>query len=299
MTRHHRTQVTIRALSCVFGAIICLTSAQAGEIGGWLEADAVRLKPLELGQVDRCIRATEKLELEPSRGPTDNFALLFGGDRGTDVLGYLRERIRFLGKDTEEDLSDPNSAGTYASNYGPSWLEFHYRKEVLGHVRARPTSAPFRQGSIPILSPRTGLVVLGSAFTAKETTDFDRMETLVHEARHSDCAAVPSRSDLDAYMNEKYLEMSDEGRACTNVHMPCPRGHALSGELACDTHPWGAYMAGYVFAEEVFKRCRGCTERERQQALATAKEDFTRLSPELRERLRNGTLPSPLMESVN
>jgi hypothetical protein len=293
----------LRLAGVVAGCFVafCATlshAAQRAELGGWLQVDATRLKPEALELVEHALRKTDRLALGPSRGGVDYFALLFGGTNGTDVTRYLRERVHYLGKDTDEGEDPSDNASTYAYNYGPSWLELIYKQEVLGQARARPTSAPFRQGKIAITSPRTGLIILGGAFMDKGTTAFDRMETFVHEARHSDCAAKPSHRDLEAYMKDKYLEISQEGQACTHLHMPCPAGHALAGELACDAHPWGGYMVGYVFAEEVFKRCKGCNEFERQQALVTAKEDFTRLAPELREKLKSGTLPAPVMESL-
>lgn len=73
----------------------------------------------------------DRLELKPVEGASDYFALLFGGERGTDVTRYLRERIRFLGKDVGEDSTDPEEASTYAYNYGPSWLQWIYKREVL------------------------------------------------------------------------------------------------------------------------------------------------------------------------
>jgi hypothetical protein len=57
-------------------------------------------------------------------------------------------------------------------------------------------------------------------------------------------------------------------------------------------------MMGYVYAQETYRRCAHCTEAERQQALATAQEDFTRLSPALQQGLGQGTLGVPNMESI-
>jgi hypothetical protein len=285
----------MRTCTLLLGATALLGTMTA-RAEGWPEVDGLRVKKPLQEMLSRSLKATERLELEPARDGHDDFAALFGGDRGEDVLRYLRERIRYVGLDPDEDPKA--DSGIYAANYGPSWLDWLYKAEVLHEARARPTSVAFRRSRIAIDSPRTGLVVLGDMFSDDGTSDFDRMETLVHEARHSDCPAAPNHEDLENYEKEQYLRMTDAGRACTNVHMPCPKGHALAGDLACDTHPWGAYMAGYVFAEQVFKRCSQCSEAMRQQALATAKEDFTRLTPELREGLRRGTLPPPVLESV-
>jgi hypothetical protein len=264
------------------GALSARAASPAWDVT-WLEPDETRLRPRQLALTASAIHAIEQLEFsEP--------IALFGGNHGTDVILYLSERLRYLGVEDEKD--------TYASNFGPLWLDFAHKHRVLHEPSARPERVPFRDGTVAIRSPRTGYVALGQTFTAKGTSDIERMETLVHEARHSDCPAMPSRRDLEAYVQERFLEMSDKGRACTNVHMPCPRGHALAGELACDTHPWGAYMMGYTFANEIFKHCSNCTERQRQEALVTAKEDFTRLSRGLQQGIVRGTLPEPDLGSI-
>jgi hypothetical protein len=261
----------------------------------WLEPDTLHLKSGQVKQVGASIHALEKMEFDlTSKGPLqDEFVQFFGGGRSADVLDFLRERIHFVGADLEEGADE-----TYASNYGPSWLEYIYHHRFLGERQIKPQQPAFKHGTIPITSPRTGLIVLGGAYSAAGTSDFDRLETLIHEARHSDCPVMPEQGDLENFVKGRYLQMTEAGRSCTHVHVPCPRGHALSGQLACDAHPWGAYMAGYLFAESVFKSCRSCSETQRQEALATAKENFTRLRQVLQRGLNEGTLPAPEMGSL-
>jgi hypothetical protein len=86
---------------------------------------------------------------------------------------------------------------------------------------------------------------------------------------------------------------------CTHAHVPCPKGHPLEGQLACDAHPWGAYSAGFIFAKNVYRACANCTEQQKQDALASATDDYTRLLPAVREFLRNPTPPAPDMSSYD
>jgi hypothetical protein len=83
------------------------------------------------------------------------------------------------------------------------------------------------------------------------------------------------------------------------MHTPCPKGSPLEGQLACDVVPWGAYSVGFVFSRNVLNACTNCTEKQKQEALASATEDYSRLAPNVRTYLQTQTPPPPDMSSVD
>jgi hypothetical protein len=242
-----------------------------------------------------------EIQIEPSRGSP--FYAVFGGRTPDDIPAsidsYLQERIHYIGT-THSDL---NEKSTYALNYGPDWMYYYYANVIQGNSRARPTGIHFRGDILYITSPRTGFVSIGGAYTAPAMSNngdagIDRMDTLVHEARHSDCPSVPANVDLESYNRGEPNRMSLEGQACTHVHVKCPEGHPLVGELACDGHAWGAYTMGYVYSRSVYKDCPSCNEKQRQEGLAAASDDFSRLLKPIQDQMNDGTAPLPDMSSI-
>jgi len=224
---------------------------------------------------------------------SEPFTQIFGGTSGEDVMRYLEERIHYMGAD-----SGGGDKGIYAANYSPVFLTYIYSRDVRQSKNPKVTKMKFEDTTVAIDSPRTGFVVVGDAYTWPETSWIDRLDTLVHEARHSDCATIPDADDLTAYQKSQYLNISMEGRTCTHIHMPCPKGHPLAGELACDGHDWGAYTVGYVFSKTMYRSCVGCTEKQKQEALVTATDDFSRLFKDVQDRWLSGNAGTPDMRSV-
>jgi hypothetical protein len=262
-----------------------------------MQIDDVLLKPELQALVKSDLTALSRLEI---RAPSDSaFAKVFQGSRPEDVVRYLNERIHYIGVEAQDEKEkEEGSDNTYASNYGSSWLSYFYHHDVLHEADSVPFENKFRNISVRLDSPRTGFVAVGAAYTGPETSDIDRLDTLIHEARHSDCAQIPSVQDLANFDKDLHSQISDAGKACTHMHMPCPAGHELAGQLACDEHPWGAYSIGYVFSKSVYHFCQNCSEVQRQAALASATDDFGRLSKKVQQGLLKGTNPDPVMGSV-
>jgi hypothetical protein len=232
------------------------------------------------------------ISVEDGGAYSEPFTQIFGGTSGEDVMRYLEERIHYMGTDSGQDQD------TYAANYSPLFLSYIYARDVRQSRNPKPTKMKFENSEVVIDSPRVGFVVIGGAYTLPTTSWIDRLDTLVHEARHSDCATIPDADDLTAYQKSQYLNISMEGRTCTHIHMPCPKGHALAGELACDGHDWGSYTVGYVFSKTMYRSCVGCTEKQKQEALATATDDFSRLFKDVQDRWLSGNAGTPDMRSV-
>lgn len=257
-----------KTFAIVFASVFFLLHASArAEIA----IDRILLPSATQQLIEQDLDAFRNLSVEDGGQYSQPFTQVFGGTSGEDVMHYLEERIHYLGADPD------GGKDSYALNYSPNFLTYVYERDVRQKSDPQATEVKFENSTIAIDSPRTGFVAMGDVYTAPSTTWIDRLDTLVHEARHSDCAQIPSSDDLTAYQHNKFLQVSVEGRACTHIHMPCPKGHALAGELACDGHDWGAYTMGYVFSKTMYRSCVGCSEKQKQEALATATDDFSRL----------------------
>lgn len=121
--------------------------------------------------------------------------------------------------------------------------------------------------NILVLSPRVGIVEFGKAFfqpldpswpesriTDRLHTLF-RLESLLHEARHSD----------------------GNGPSLTFRHQTCPKGHDYEGLPACDAADNGAYGIGAEFLQEVLRVCSDCQESETDLLKILLADDLNRL----------------------
>jgi hypothetical protein len=276
------------ALSILITSFLPHASAFASEIA----IDQTLLPTATQDLLRNDFEAIRGISVEDGGKYSESFTQIFGGTSGEDVMRYLEERIHYMGADAGGDK------GIYAANYSPEFLSYIYSRDVRQSKNPKVTKMTFENSTVVIDSPRVGFVVVGDAYTWPETSWIDRLDTLVHEARHSDCATIPDAEDLTAYQKSQYLNISIEGRSCTHIHMPCPKGHPLAGELACDDHDWGAYTVGYVFSKTMYRSCVGCSEKQKQEALATATDDFSRLFKDVQDRWLSGTAGTPDMRSV-
>jgi hypothetical protein len=259
--------------------------------------DTVRLPPNVQALITSDLNTLSALQFGPK---VDNhFKLLFGGTTAKDIVRYLLERVHYVGVVSvmpDQSQMDPT---TYAENFSPYSLPFYFQATVLGNRKAIPQVVDFDHTQVVITSPRVGFIGMGGAYVDPKTTQMDRLDTWVHEARHSDCVRIPSFGDLAMIDRGDYGHVSIGGLSCTYMHYPCPKGHPLAGELACDVVPWGAYSVGFVFSRNVLRACTNCTEKQRQDALASATEDYSRLAPNVRAYLQTQTPPPPDMSSVD
>jgi hypothetical protein len=260
------------------------------------EIDRARLPAPLVQTIEGDLADLRRFQIREAKGSW--FEKLFGGTDQHAVIRFLEERIRYLGV---PDASEEVEGNVMAQNYGPSFLDWIFRTRYQGKRKRRhalPEYATFGEDRIELSSPRTGFVAVGPAYLGTETGRIGRLDTLVHEARHSDCARVPQLRDLKAYEQDHSEQMSPQALACTHIHVPCPEGHALAGDLACDGHFWGAYSVGLIFDQAIARACENCTAADRAEAESLIADNETRLLPDLRFKLRKGKLPPPEMGSV-
>ena len=56
--------------------------------------------------------------------------------------------------------------------------------------------------------------------------------------------------------------------SCGHLHEACPAGHSLEGIIACDVHPWGAYVIDAIYSAAIVEKCSSCSEVQIQAANA-------------------------------
>lgn len=290
--------------------LLAPVAAHAQTIEG-IELDADHLPEASVDLVRADFELLKKLPIDAPAG--SRFVRVFGGGDAQSVWSYLLERVHYIGAeisdaegvDATEDSGSEGSL-TFASNYGPSFFDYLYQlryKKKRKHTRYKAVRLPFRDTKIAITSPRTGFVVLGKGYNTKDLGPLGRIETWVHEARHSDCAETPpataaGREQIRSFLNDEFAQLKPETLACTNVHVPCPKGHPMEGEEACDRHAWGAYMIGAVFAEGILKHCKACEPALKKEALELLTDNRSRFLGTLIGDWDKDRLPKPVMESV-
>ena len=104
---------------------------------------------------------------------------------------------------------------------------------------------------VMIDSPRTGILMIGEGLfktrlqinrrdEESKANSLGRLQTLFHEARHSD----------------------GHGKHLGFFHAVCPKGHDYEGLNACDRNMNGPYSIGSNLMKEYIKNCQDCTESE-------------------------------------
>lgn len=209
---------------------------------------------------------------EISAQENSNFQKLFGGTNSESVVGFMNQRVHYIVPGTtnfavrhtdgrREIMPWTREERIVALNAGMAmWL-------TIKRNAAQFPGMTFTLGRTPIDStaPTSGVILLGRRFA-----DFplvDRMETMVHEARHSDCASV--NDDL-----------------CGHPHSECPSDHELRGIHACDGRGIGPYFTGAVYSKTVGTTCANCSEKEKQIALASSLDSLNRVVN--RDRIERG-----------
>lgn len=258
--------------------------------------DTVRIPVAIQNMISADFNALNALQFGPN---VDNLFRLYYGSSSQDIVRYLLERVHYVGVDAMDNDPTKLDPTTYAANYGASFLDYYYQSALMRNPHARPVTVPFNDTQIMITHPRVGFVGIGGAYVNPKTTQIDRIDTWVHEARHSDCPSLPNATDMSFIVHGQDGRVSVAGQVCSYAHVPCPKGHPLAGELACDVVPWGAYSAGYIFAKNVFKACTNCTEEQKQAGLASATDDYSRLFPILRQFYSNSNPAAPNMTSFD
>jgi hypothetical protein len=225
-----------------------------------------------------------------------------GEDVMTGVVRYLDERVNYIfssesdtdsliqvGRRMSDRVAQESSgAVVMAMNIGMAGWLIH---EAVGPNQG--TFFKFEGKKIPLSSSRVGLIQLGEGYSRDNVSSLERIETLVHEGRHSDCTGGLSQSALEGLR----LGILPSERACGHTHVACPEGHPLAGLMACDDHPWGAYTVGAVFSIMMSRSCENCTESEKQMAELSALDSLSRVDETIMEGSLNGEYGAPDMSS--
>lgn len=223
------------------------------------------------------------------------FQAAFGSNDSSGVVRYLDERINYIVPGSirlDSRLStrltvpvvDEDFIGLVASNLGTNlWMA----QEAM-----RPARLGFQLGGqwIPIRSSRVGIIRLGSAYRQYER--MNRIKTLVHEARHSDCTGGLTQADVAQFRAGQPLV----NRSCGHEHSICPNGHQYAGYPACDSTVWGAYAIEALYMRNL-ARCSNCSSEERQVAMAVSLEALNRVVGVDRRAMMAGRLGAPDMRS--
>lgn len=201
------------------------------------------------------------------------FAQMFGGNVSSNVFTYVDERVNYLisentsyrSRITPASFTPYSASQIYASN--PSvfiWYEAIYnRNQDLNYV--------INGEEIDINSSRVGVMQIGEGLVQADPTV--KASTIVHEARHSDCKGGALASDIESYNTNGDSIANLE---CGHFHGVCPPGHIFEGMVACDLHPWGAYIADAIYSDAIVRTCETCTEAQKQAAAINRADTISR-----------------------
>jgi len=255
------------------------------------------------------------LEVEPG----SQFARVFGGQEPGNVLGYLNERVQMvLAGETNPYLLISDRWGFRQ----PVMQQWTPRTLLGGEQAARPPALDQESGDsyliaenvgiilwmmsasggpamnfrfdnreIPIESSRVGIIRIGGGY--RRFPRIDRIASLVHEARHSDCTGGISQLDLQRFRNR----VRPQDTACGHLHVACPPGHLYAGQHGCEDRAWGAYGIQAVFLNAVRTNCARCTRVEKQVASAGLLDALSRILVSMDD-IQRGRYGNPDMSSA-
>jgi hypothetical protein len=191
---------------------------------------------------------------------------LFGSDDLGASVDYLRERVH--GWSFDPAIVDPAPKGLYAANIGPIYWEL---AQIVPETRPTLEKAfglpleTLRRGFFYVTPDDTSVRkstgdVFGLLANTGPLIDFS---ALVHEARHSDCEALPPPEYYADLRKKKDRGdpnfLPPPGSDCFHLHTPCQ----IDGEASqCDQDFSGAYTFSYVILAELGNRCEGCMPME-------------------------------------
>jgi hypothetical protein len=232
--------------------------------------------------------------LEIHEVPGSYFEKIFGSTENAGVIQYLSERIHYVLphqiKLSSRLTQDSSPIFTYATNIGTMlWFDA---------LNKAPNPYAIRVGnlSVPVTSSRVGIIQLGLGYILKSSgsvasSQIQRISTLIHEARHSDCTGGINASDLELLWADEDPEKSN----CGHLHVRCPEGHAYDGAYACDGEAWGAHSISAIYLAGIVKHCQNCTAEEKSLAATIYADSLGRVIP--RDDMLAGKLGDPDMSS--
>lgn len=236
------------------------------------------------------------LQLQPTK-PQDVFIKLFGGIDAASLLSFIDKRINILfdqsvnvddrmdeyknGVKVTEAQQQMNRGTAFAANRSfELWMfaaTFPKDREIYFTTATK---------NLAIKSTRAGIVQLTKDYGTLNDREgspriwLNRVDSLIHEARHSDCPAGITRSLLNGVYddNNEALAQWEKTSTCAFPHVSCPVGHPLEGLKACDSRPFGSYSVSTLFALMIKNSCTNCSEHEKQMANVMFADSVSRLA---------------------
>lgn len=253
--------------------------------------------PLSVGLQSRVYADMRELKNLKIKSTDARFNQIFGGGDADAVVRYMNERVKYIYYDTSDKISQETGVNAY--NVDVNWWRSIYNdyltaKGIGSGTPATIFSVKVNGKEVKLDGPRRGLMGIGMGYMDMRNNPMIRLGTLVHEARHSDCTALPPFEDVKGFLYQDNYDVKTP--TCNHHHVNCPAGHDLEGKPACDNHAWGAYSVAMVFGETVYHDCAECSEEDKQSALAKAMDSKTRVL--VLDSMLNGSLGSPNMNSL-
>lgn len=184
---------------------------QAGTWETYLSRDGFEIEwDPSLSAVDQAIAGSDfdrldDLHLEVPAG--GHFEKIFGGRDAYAVRNFVKKRIRYFLADSKKDgsktraasngsagvwIDDLNKPLFYAIDALNSIIDYANGKIPLPQLPKSEEKIPYLLGQpVQVDDYRVGNVIIGPRYLSPQETQMSRLNTLVHEARHSDC--VPDR----------------------------------------------------------------------------------------------------------
>lgn len=182
--------------------------------------------------------------------------------RTHDLTEWLDERVKVIlpetwdsGETIAESASVPN---LISENTGLALFLSRKTNETAGNVQ-------LNGNAYPLLSPRSGLIRVGTAFFSPERSpsldpdstanSVSRLAAIFHEGRHSD----------------------GNGESLGFPHIACPDGHPLAERKACDGSQNGAYAVDAEVTRLFLAQCIRCTTSEKDVLRAQIADAYSRV----------------------
>lgn len=276
---------------------LCLSNAFAAQKYGGISFDSSVLE-FQSYYMKNDIRY---LFENPVSQPDTEFLAVTGlkSGSGDHLHNWILNRVRYVvGEyfDYESKLSsNENSAFIYPKTALPDGVNANQIDNaqtvmsnlggaiyIYGKIDGTPISIELDDLTLPIESPRSGLLQIGSGLFVEDllinksnklaaSNSISRMGTFFHEARHSD----------------------GNGRSAGFMHSKCPNGHSYEGLGACEISGNGSYTVGGLALRHMLNNCKKCSTEEKIILSTSIADSFDRIF-DVDKVLKRATLESEI-----
>ena len=215
----------------------------------------------------------------PNDGIFKKFFGSFAGANDREKLGtYMSTRIKYMVRQPGDNSGNSSTIAENKSANEFAWFPALINKFIDDGIeksdKMNLSTFKINDTVVSITSPGFGYIGFTGMFFAKTRTDLDRIATLMHEARHSDCNQIPNPAQAKAFL----VSRDNTGwEKCTFGHAKCPVGHDLEGSYACDNLPWGSYAVTLIIQNAIVNYCNACTDAEKTASIAREKDARSRI----------------------